>query len=73
MKKLTEDCKCPVCGGYTFTLCEDFTRYSVVTLKKGVLVALFSCEEEGESDPLGSPRFLCPECGEYLEVPEELL
>ena len=73
MKKLTEGNLCPECGGDRFILAEDYTRYSVVTVEEGVLVAQFSCEEESESDPLGSPRFFCLGCGEYLEVPEELL
>ena len=75
MKTLTEDRLCPECGNDKFTLCRDFTRYSVVTLEGGVLTPQYDHEEEDDSDidPLGSVRLLCPDCGEYLEVPEELL
>ena len=74
MKKLTPEKKCPVCGSDQFTLCQDFTQYSVVTLNDGVLVAQYDHDEEDDSylDPLGSRRLMCSECGEYLAVPEEL-
>ena len=38
MKTLTEEKKCPVCGNDKFTLCQDYTRYSVVTLREWMLL-----------------------------------
>ena len=74
MKTLTEDKTCPECGAQNFTLCEDFTRYSLVIVQDGKLVAEYDHEEmsEADFDPLWPRRLMCCECGEYVEVPEEL-
>ena len=68
--KLTESKNCPHCGGVTFSLCEDFTRYTRVEAVGGELVSSYI--DEQACDDSDARRLLCCDCGEYLELPEEL-
>lgn len=75
MKPVTPDGKCPHCAGGKFTLCRDYTVYSVCNFETGNPVVEYDHEEFqpfDSHDPLGGVRLLCIECNEYLEVPEEL-
>ena len=68
MIPLPDNKTCPTCQGQDFSLATDFTRYTHIDVVDGNLCAIADFDEDD-----GGVRFFCTQCGEYFEVPEELL
>jgi len=66
------DGKCPVCGSPELMLARDKTEYSPCEWdsEQRKFVGRYSHMEESEAPD--AVRFYCTNCGEYMEVPEEL-
>lgn len=71
---ITTDAKCAACGGEDFVLARDKIEFTSFTAASGALLSVFTHTEEMDSDdPMGNVRFFCSICGEYHQVPENLL
>ena len=68
--KLTDDFKCPKCGGTRFTLAQDYIHYTGYYTEHGSLVELYTCEEH--TDDEDARRFFCDDCDTYLDIPKGL-
>lgn len=71
MKQLTDDKRCPYCGGQDFTLAVDFTRYTKIDVVEGALCPIY--EDDSRSMDEDAVRFFCLGCCERIEMPRELL
>jgi hypothetical protein len=63
---------CP-CGSKDLMLAKDQTEYTPVTKGTGWERGATSVEQTGSFDPMGGVRLFCTACGQYFDVPEELL
>lgn len=63
---------CP-CGSEDLTLAKDQTEYTPVTKDTEWEFGASYTELAENDDPRGSVRLFCPACGQYFDVPEELL
>ena len=72
MKKETVNGCCAVCGNASLLLCVDQTEYTPVQQINGEWMKDEPASHTETTDGHDSIRLLCPECGEYHQVPEKM-
>ena len=70
-KPLTDDKRCPHCGGQDFGLAQDITRYTTIDVVDGELCPIYDDDSRSMEDD--AIRFFCLGCSDLIETPRELL
>lgn len=63
---------CP-CGCKDLMLAKDQTEYTPVSKVDGWEYGAAHAEDMDSGDPLGDVRLFCTACGQYFNLPEELM
>ena len=69
---LPADGVCP-CGSKDLMLAKDQTEYTPVTKDTEWEYGASYTEQMNSDDPIGNVRLFCTDCGQYFNVPDEVL